>query len=299
ATLAARDRTLDEQDAGLGVDLVDGQVLRGDAVLAHPAGHAHALEDPARGGAATDRARTAVHGLGAVTGALAGEAVALHDTRVALALGGAGDVDDGAVGEHVHAHFLADLEGRGVGDPQLDQVPARGDPGLGVVAGDGLVDLARVDGAERQLHGLVAVPLCGAHLGHHARPRLDDGHRDDPVVLVEDLGHAELVAQDAFDLGVSHLLEFSAASTRTLAESLDVDVDAGRQVDAHQRVDRLRRRVEDVQQPLVGAHLEVLARVLVLVRRADDAVDVLLGGQRHRPDDAGAGTGHRLDDLAR
>src|SRR5699024_11648153 len=55
----------------------------------------------------------------------------------------------------------------------------------------------------------------------------------------------------------------------------------------------------DVQQPLVGAHLEVLARILVLVRRTDDAVDVLLGGQRHRTDDAGAGAGHRLDDLAR
>src|SRR6185503_13106645 len=80
---------------------------------------------------------------------------------------------------------------------------------------------------------------------------------------------------------------------------LDVDVDAGRQVDAHQGVDRLRRRVEDVDETLVGPHLEVLATVLVLVRRADDAVHVLLRRQRHRPDDAGAGTRHRLDDLAR
>ena len=37
----------------------------------------------------------------------------------------------------------------------------------------------------------------------------------------------------------------------------------------------------DVDQPLVGADLEVLARVLVLERRADHAVDVLLGRQRH------------------
>src|SRR6266536_2815421 len=80
---------------------------------------------------------------------------------------------------------------------------------------------------------------------------------------------------------------------------LNVHVDAGRQVDAHERVDRLGRRVEDVDEPLVGAHLEVLAAVLVLVRRADDAVDVLLGRQRHRADDAGAGACHRLDDLAR
>src|ERR1700760_1762025 len=49
---------------------------------------------------------------------------------------------------------------------------------------------------------------------------------------------------------------------------LDVHVDAGRQVDAHERVDRLGRRVEDVDEPLVRAHLEVLAAVLVLVPRA-------------------------------
>src|ERR1700750_1754749 len=80
---------------------------------------------------------------------------------------------------------------------------------------------------------------------------------------------------------------------------LDLDVDARREVEPHQRVDGLRRVVEDVDEPLVGAHLEVLARVLVLVRRADDAVDVLLRWQRHRTHDAGAGAGDRLDDLAR
>ena len=47
-----------------------------------------------------------------------------------------------------------------------------------------------------------------------------------------------------------------------------------------------------------GAHLEVLAAVLVLVRRADDAVHVLLGRQRHRALDLCTRSGHRLDDLA-
>src|SRR5215217_3453885 len=71
-------------------------------------------------------------------------------------------------------------------------------------------------------------------------------------------------------------MPFTCLSAMGRQASLDVDIDTGRQVDAHERVDRLRRRVEDVDQPLVGAHLEVLAAVLVLVRRADDAVDVLL-----------------------
>src|SRR5580693_8547128 len=83
------------------------------------------------------------------------------------------------------------------------------------------------------------------------------------------------------------------------SSELDLDVDAGREVEPHERVDGLRRRVNDVDQPLVRPHFEVLARVLVLVRRADDAVHVLLGRQRHGTGDARAGTGHRVDDLAR
>src|SRR3954449_13418553 len=78
----------------------------------------------------------------------------------------------------------------------------------------------------------------------------------------------------------------------------DLDVHAGREmVEALERVDRLRRGLMDVDEPLVRADLEVLARVLVLERRADDAVDVLLGRQRHRPRDGRAGPRGGLDDL--
>src|ERR1035438_510596 len=80
---------------------------------------------------------------------------------------------------------------------------------------------------------------------------------------------------------------------------LDLDVDTCGQVQPHQRVDGLRRGVEDVNQALVRAHLEVLARVLVLVRRADDAVDVLLRGQRDRPGNPRAGARHRVNNLPR
>src|SRR5436190_15655429 len=55
----------------------------------------------------------------------------------------------------------------------------------------------------------------------------------------------------------------------------------------------------DVDQPLVGADLEVLARVLVLERAADDAVDVLLGRERYRTGDRRARALCGLDDLAR
>src|SRR5207248_6586624 len=80
----------------------------------------------------------------------------------------------------------------------------------------------------------------------------------------------------------------------------DLDVDAGGEmVEPLQRVDRLRRRLVDVNQPLVRADLEVLARVLVLERRADHAVDVLFSRERDRTGDARAGTRRRLDDLLR
>src|SRR6185312_6218677 len=53
---------------------------------------------------------------------------------------------------------------------------------------------------------------------------------------------------------------------------LDVDVDARRQIDAHQGVNGLRRGVEDVDKALVGTHFEMLPRVLVLMGRPDNAV---------------------------
>src|SRR5665647_772363 len=80
---------------------------------------------------------------------------------------------------------------------------------------------------------------------------------------------------------------------------LDLDVDIGRKVKAHQRVDGLGGRVDDVDETLVGAHLEVLPAVLVLVRRTDDDEDVLLRRQRHRADNRCTGTRHRVDNLAR
>src|SRR6185503_11590250 len=78
----------------------------------------------------------------------------------------------------------------------------------------------------------------------------------------------------------------------------DLDVDAGRKVvEALERVDRLRRRLVDVDQALVRADLEMLARVLVLERAADHDVDVLLRGQRHGAGHGRAGPLRRLDDL--
>jgi hypothetical protein len=52
-----------------------------------------------------------------------------------------------------------------------------------------------------------------------------------------------------------------------LLGQLDFHVDASGQIELHQRVDRLRRGLHDVEQPLVRPDLELLARLLVDVGR--------------------------------
>jgi hypothetical protein len=66
--------------------------------------------------------------------------------------------------------------------------------------------------------------------------------------------------------GHAHLLCDQTRSASISASELDLDVDAGGEVELHQRVHRLRRRVDDVEEPLVRPDLELLAALLVDVR---------------------------------
>src|SRR5215218_3670796 len=88
-------------------------------------------------------------------------------------------------------------------------------------------------------------------------------------------------------------LEFRARGTapyRALIPlELDLDVDTGGQVELHQSIDRLRGRVDDVEQTLVRAHLELLAALLVDVRRPVDRELFDPRRQRNGAADVGAG----------
>ncbi len=64
---------------------------------------------------------------------------------------------------------------------------------------------------------------------------------------------------------------------------LDLDVNPGRKVKTHQRIDRLRGRFQDVDQPLMGTHLELFPGIFIHVRRAQHRNDALLRRQRDRP----------------
>src|SRR5215472_17675862 len=69
------------------------------------------------------------------------------------------------------------------------------------------------------------------------------------------------------------------------ALQFDLDVNAGGEVELHQRVYRLRRWIDDVQETLVRAHLELFAALLVDVRRAVDRKLLDSGRQRNRATD--------------
>src|SRR5262249_2529 len=67
----------------------------------------------------------------------------------------------------------------------------------------------------------------------------------------------------------------------------------------HQSVDRLRRRIDDVEQTLMSAHLELLAALLVDVRRTVHGEFLDLGRQRNGSAHLRAGALCRIHDLAR
>src|SRR5690606_9558170 len=172
---------------------------------AHAAGHAHSLENTAWGGAATNGTRRTVLALGAVRGAEAAEAVALHDTGVPLAFRLSGDVNLFTRLEHVSGDLLTDRVLAGVGGAHLDVVAARGEVVLTQVIAERLVHLARVDVAVAELNRGVPIGLRGTDASHDSWAGLQHRHRHNFAGLVEDLGHAELFAQDSLDLLGRHV----------------------------------------------------------------------------------------------
>ena len=78
---------------------------------------------------------------------------------------------------------------------------------------------------------------------------------------------------------------------------LDLDVHTRWQVKTLKRIDRLGGLVHNVQETLVHAHFEVLARVLVLVGSTNHGVPVLFGGQRNWPLHPSIRALDRLNDL--
>src|SRR5579863_4078852 len=84
-----------------------------------------------------------------------------------------------------------------------------------------------------------------------------------------------------------------------LTERLNLDVHTRGQIELHQCVHGLRRRIQNIQQPFVGADLELLARLLVHVWGTQHAVLVLDRGQWNRARDLRPSALGSLDNLTR
>src|SRR3954467_4187430 len=80
---------------------------------------------------------------------------------------------------------------------------------------------------------------------------------------------------------------------------LDLDVDAGRKVELHQSIDGLRSGIDDVEQTLVRPDFELLATLLVDMRRAVHGEALDAGRQRNGTANLRARALRRVDDLAR
>ena len=114
----------------------------------------------------------------------------------------AGDLDAVAGLEGLDRDRLAGLELARASE--LDEVAVPADARLAKVPQLALRQLPVGDGLERELHGFVAVSAMGPNGDHRARPGLDHGDGLDVAgLLVEDLGHAELPAQDPFHAAAS------------------------------------------------------------------------------------------------
>src|SRR5262249_31135233 len=101
---------------------------------------------------------------------------------------------------------------------ELDEMPVRLDAVLLQMPELALGELPLGDGLEGELDGLVPVRLVRLHLDHRARPGLDHGdRRHDARLRVEDLGHADLPAEDAFHSLIS--MSTPAGRSRRMSES--------------------------------------------------------------------------------
>jgi hypothetical protein len=128
----------------------------------------------------------------AVVAGATGEPVPLDHALKTLTLADTGHLDPVARREDVNRDGIAD--GRLVLAAHLAEIPLGRHAGLLEVPLQRLAEPLGLDVVERDLRGGVPVGLDRLLLGHRAGPSLDDRAPDDRAVLVEVLGHTQLLS---------------------------------------------------------------------------------------------------------
>jgi hypothetical protein len=187
-----------QHEALLGAHLHDLQVLDRAPCRAHVAVHALAAENAAGERTVAYRPGPAERLVRAARRRLALEAVATHDTLVALALRSAVDVDLVARLEDVaDLQLLADLVRGHVLYVELEQADEVAASGFRHVRFARLVHETLALRPEADLDGVVSVGVARAHLNDRARRGFDDGDGYELAVGPEDLRHAELLSNES------------------------------------------------------------------------------------------------------
>ena len=159
---------------------------------------AFALEHAGRRGAGAHGTGVARHRAGAVAFTQTVLVPALDGAGVALALAGAHNVDAVAHGEHVGLEDIAHVHGADVVQAELTQRALGRDVRFIKVALGGFRNLLGRNIAVAQLNGHIAVALHRFLLHDRAGACFHDSDGHDFAVLVKDLGHAHLLADDTF-----------------------------------------------------------------------------------------------------
>ena len=134
----------------------------------------------------------------AVAGGRTALAEALDNAGVAVTLADTGDVDLVAFREHVGLHDVADLELAGILKTELLEMLDHAHAGFLQVTLLAVRELLLGYFLVTELDCLVSFLFLGHLLHDHAGAGLDDGHGNDLASLIEDLRHADLLADDGF-----------------------------------------------------------------------------------------------------
>src|SRR6185437_7423520 len=258
AALGARHRALDQDEAALDIGLHDLEIERRHPIDAHVARHLLVLEGLARILTAAGRTDRTVRDRHAVRCTQAAEIPALHAAGKALADRRAANVHELPDHEMIGGDLGANRDQRIVGHAEFGKLALRLDLGLREEAAVRLDHVVGTTRASTELQRDVAVLVLGAMADDLTRAEAQHRHRHMLTGIGEYPGHSDLLRDHS---GTHVLIPHPALE-------LDLDVDAGGKVELHQRVHRLRRRIDDVQETLVRAHLELFAARLIDVRRA-------------------------------
>ncbi|EJX06461.1 hypothetical protein, secreted [gut metagenome] len=197
-TLRTGDCTFDSDQVVFCVNLDNSQVLNGNTLSTHVTGQLLALEYTAGAGNSTHGA--SMTGVRTGTVRLTHHMVVptLNATCIALTFAGTDYIDAIASCKDVSLQNVTNVHSADVFQPELTQGALGSYVSLVKVALGGLIDVVCGDFAVTQLHSLIAVALDGFFLHDSAGAGLDDGHRYNLAVFIEQLSHAQLFADDTF-----------------------------------------------------------------------------------------------------